>query len=208
MELISIHNEGRKPFDFMHRNQKKIILPGKSMIVPFDLCATLFGDPRIKDVNNDRARHKTYNKVRAQFGFSSGLQSEEDWINMKPNLRFEDVESGEFVNMLMDDPYGQAAVISGTPTAEANDRSAEREQIAQLTGQVAQLTQIIMQMQRDKETEGTSASNVPTSDSAPKMPGEQKQQEETKDAPTLQEVTTDSPTPTKKVAAKKVAAKK
>lgn len=218
MELIRISNKGRRPFDFMHRNQKKIILPGDSMIVPFDLAASLFGDPRTKDMNGDNARKKVYDKVRGHFGFAPGLQSEEEWQAMRPNLTFEDVETGEKVLMLVDDPFNQNAIVSGTEKAEANDRAAERSQMEQLMAQVATLTQTIANMQQEASTPGNSSSNTPTDDSAPPQAASLEEQlgnavsesELTPGDDTPPEVPSDDapPTPVKKTAAKKTAAKK
>ena len=212
-DFVKLVNDDTKPFDFHQNNAKRVIEPGEDVIVPWNIAATLFGDPNIPEVPPVNERSRMYEKIRARHNFSQGLMTEDDWDGLKPNVKVFDIESNSEVIMLIDDPAGEymGTFTPSKAPSKRDDVDAMQRQIAALTQQVERLVNTQVASPSEAATSGTSSSATPTADG----PGIDPVFDlPTEDAPQsvpvgeIEEATEDGPRPAKKAAAKKAAARK
>lgn len=164
-DFVRITNVDHKPFDFHQSNQKRILPPGGDAIIPWHLAAALFGNPSLLNVPPMNDRQTQYQKVRSLYGFSQGLRTEEDWLDMKPYVVVTDLETSEEITMLMDDPEGKLLHKAPAPPTAANDVMALQQQIASLQ---AQMQAFISQATGPQEAAaGTTTSPTATTDAPP-----------------------------------------
>lgn len=135
-QFVKLVNENPTPFDFHHKNKKKIIPPYGDAVVPWDLACTLFGDPYLLDDGKNNDRTRVAKQVKGNFGFMSGMMTAEEWEVTRPHVAVYDLENGERIYMLLEDPEG----LHSLPDQAEVDNS---DQLAFLTRQVAQLTAAI-----------------------------------------------------------------
>lgn len=221
-DFVKLVNNGDKPFDFQQNNQKRIIESGEDVIVPWNIAATLFGDPNIPDIPPVNERSRMYAKLRARYNFGAGLMSDDDWDRKKPNVKVFDLETNSEIIMLLDDPKGEhmGTFTPSKAPSKQTDVDAMQRQIAALTAQVERL--VNQQVASPSEASGSGTSNSPTvTADGPGQDAPGSDIDPVFDLPTatdddpqatpvgeIEEATEDGPRPAKKVAAKKVAAKK
>ena len=134
-------NNDPTPFDFHMNNVKQRILPGADRIVPWDIAATLFGDPRL--VNDGRNQHRTValKRARGNFNYMLGIESDEEFEARRPKIEVYDTENNERIYMLIEDPEGEMAGTSLIQTSNETENEMMRRQIARMESQIAMLTQ-------------------------------------------------------------------
>lgn len=178
-DFVRLTNNGRKPFDFHQNNVKQIIPPGGDKIVPWSMATSLFGNPGVINVPPENARRSIFNKVRARLNYQLGLMTDEQWDEVKPNVVVTDLDSGERVYMILDDPEGEhLADATPVPTNAQSDVQLLQNQVAALTAQIGQLINAQMAAPADAAS-GTTQSATAVTDS----PG----------APITPEATSDNP---------------
>ena len=226
-DFVKLVNESTKPFDFHQSNARRIIDPGEDVIVPWNIAVTLFGHPNLTDVPPANERTKMYEKIRSRHNYSAGLMTESEWENVRPRIAVYDLERDTEVIMLIDDPEGNHMHTAPDLTASGKKQDADAlmRQIATLTRQVEKLIagsqtgpQEAAQgntasptavedgpgtKQRDAPVGIDDAFNIPTADDTPVTADEPQSVTVGEDAPP-----SSNTAPAKKIAAKKVAAKK
>lgn len=233
-DFVKLVNKGQQPFDFHQNNAKRVIEPGGDVIVPWNIAATLFGDPNIPDIPPVNERTRMYGKIRARHNFSNGLMTESDWEDLKPDIGVYDIENNGEIIMLIDDPEGNhmGGFTPSPAPSKQNDVEALQRQIAALTAQVERVVGQQNAAPTPPAESGTSTSPTATADgpgvrgSTPDTPADNTPAdntpadidpvfdiatEDTAQATPVGEIehaTEDTPKPAKKVAAKKVASKK
>jgi hypothetical protein len=159
MQFVRLVNKDSRPFDF-HQNQvKRILGPGDEAMVPWDIATSLFGDPYAVDTTNDQSRTRALKQSRGQFGYQLGGMTEEEWQEIRPKIEVYDVESGERIYMVLEDPQG----VHGLPGAPAEvdglanaNLSTIEAQLAATQRQVELLTAILLKTQADEAPQGQS----------------------------------------------------
>lgn len=163
LEYVKMVNVGTKPFDFHQNNQRRVIQPGADTIVPWGLVVTLFGHPNVPNTPPRNERDKLYAKIRGRFNFQLGFMTEDDWEAIRPKVEFYDVESGNRIYTVFDDPYmehGRQELMREEPTT----MDALNARIAELTNLVNTLvTERVAQA--SAPAQGGTQSPTPTTDS-------------------------------------------
>lgn len=167
MQFVRLVNQDHRPFDFHQMNKKRILQPGDEVMVPWDIATTLFGDPSTTDTPLDQARTRVHKQARGQFGYEDGGMTNEEWEAKRPKIEVYDVETGQRIYMVIEDPDG--AKFSGVPAPDelATNAAGLQDQIARLERQVQQLVQL--QLQNAPASQPQGASPLPSQD-APEVP--------------------------------------
>lgn len=140
-QFVKFTNEGDRPFDFHHQNKKRVIGPGEDAIVPWDLACSLFGDPYTLDDGKKNDRQRTIKSVRGNFGYQSGMMTEDEWDAIRPHVAVYDLETQSRIYMILEDPDGLKS-LPDVEVIEANDQVAYlQRQLAQVQATLATLTQ-------------------------------------------------------------------
>lgn len=139
MQFVRMVNVGDTPYDFHQHSKKRVIEPGEEAMVPWDTATSLFGDPFTTDSVLDGARTRAFKQVRGIHNFSLGNMTEEQWEAIRPKIEVYDIESGNRVYMVIEDPEG----IKGNDIPVATNAQQNQDfllnQLASLQAQVAQL---------------------------------------------------------------------
>lgn len=116
MQFVRLVNKGEQDFDFHQSNQKRILPPGAEVMVPWDLACSLFGDPTTVDSPTDQARARSLKQSRGLFNYEMGKMTAEEWEERRPKVEVYDVETGNRVYMVLEDPDGvHAGNVPGGP---------------------------------------------------------------------------------------------
>ncbi len=156
MQFVRLVNKDKRSFDFHQSNQKRIIPKGGELMVPWDVAVSLFGDPSSVDTSRDGARTRAWKQSRGQFGYMDGGMTLEEWETIRPKIEVYDVETGDRIFMVIEDPEGIR--VDGNPSmAQASIDTADlKEAIAQQQKQIELLTTMLMQQQQATAPQGQS----------------------------------------------------
>lgn len=113
MQFVKLVNTGSAPYDFHMRQQKRVIPPGGDVMVPWDVATSLFGDPFTTDTNTDQARQRAWTQSATLHNYHVGGMTEDEWQAIRPSVEVYDVETGNRVYMVLEDPSGTQ--IAGEP---------------------------------------------------------------------------------------------
>jgi hypothetical protein len=158
MQFVRLVNKDKRPFDFHQSNQKRVLKPGAEVMVPWDVATSLFGDPASVDTTTDQARTRALKQSRGQYGYVLGGMTTEEWEDLRPKVEVYDVESGDRIYMVLEDPDGTR--YGGTTPALSADSLTSRaleDQVATLTKQLETMMQILTQQQANTPPDGQSA---------------------------------------------------
>ena len=154
MDLIRIHNRGTELL-VLNGNERFEILPGADRIVRFDIAASWFGDPRLRNDTRDQIRSQVYSQVQYMWGWAEGLVREDGqtWEDLCPKVDCFDMD-GEPVKFIIHDPDGNepwtgAAIVD--PSTQ--DSGVLNAQIKQMQDQIAQLTTLLTARADETPTE-------------------------------------------------------
>jgi hypothetical protein len=153
-ELIEVRNVGDEPV-VLRGNTKYEIAPGGRRILPFDVAAAWFGDPRLQNIGKDKMRALAFDQVQYAWGFTNGMKYPvftedgklvrfKEWDDFRPTVECFDVETGERVPFIIDDPEGEMAF--GGPALidpATQDVRALTDMIAQMQQQMASMQQLL-----------------------------------------------------------------
>lgn len=158
MQFVRLVNKDKRPFDFHQSNQKRIIPPGGEIMVPWDIATSLFGDPAATDSTTDPSRTRAWKQSRGQFGYVLGGMTQEEWEEIRPKVEVYDVETGDRIYMVIEDPEG-LLVNGGTPLVSEStiQNAALEQQIALMQKQVEALTNMLMNQNAETTPRGQSA---------------------------------------------------
>lgn len=159
MQFVRLVNQDNRPFDFHQQQKKRILQPGDEVMVPWDTATSLFGDPYAVDTPTDQGRTRVLKQSRGQFGYQTGGMTEDQWQAIRPKIEVYDVETGERIYMVIEDPEGHMG-LPGAPadvTGVVNPAmDAIQEQLAATQRQVELLTQILLKQQSETAPQGQS----------------------------------------------------
>lgn len=170
MRFVRLVNKDSRPFDFHENQNKRLLGPGDECMVPWDLATSLFGDPFSVDTATDQARTRALKQSRGLFGYELGNMTEEEWDAKRPKIEVYDVETGERVYMVLDDPLGHRPPgVSPTdvPGVTNGTISALEAQLAATNAQVELLTKLLLAQQGETSPQGQAAI---VSEDAPDQP--------------------------------------
>lgn len=168
MQFVRLVNKGDSDFDFHQSNQKRILPSGAEIMVPWDLACSLFGDPTTVDTPQDQARTRALKQSRGLYGYEMGNMTNEEWEAKRPHVETYDVETGNRVYMVLEDPDGKyAGNLPGGPDmgnlTQLNVGALEAI-IANQQRQMDQMQKMLLHLVSDKSVEGQS---VVASDDGP-----------------------------------------
>jgi len=121
-EFVRIVNVGDRPFDFHHNNVKKRIPPGLEMAVPWALATSLFGDPFAVNLPKKPDRTDSIRRARMNFNYELGMESIESFHARIPKFEVYDMETGQRIYMLLEDPEGEHRGDYVSPDYDSTDR--------------------------------------------------------------------------------------
>lgn len=133
-DFVRVTNDDTKPFIYHFNNEKKVIPPGRDMMMPWSLACSLFGDPFLTDRPKKPDRTDALRRARGNFNYELGIETMEAFMERIPKLRLYDMETMQQMHMLLFDPEGQMHAEYKAPDYEATDP------VALLTSQVQALT--------------------------------------------------------------------
>lgn len=166
MQFVRLVNKDHRTFDFHQNNKKRYIQPGEDVMVPWDVATSLFGDPFTTDTPTDQARTRAWSQSSGMHGYIVGGMTNEEWEAHRPKIEVWDIESGERVFMVMEDPEGQKASGFRPRTASESNESFLLSEINGLKQQLSVLVgALTAQAQGDAVPEGQGP--FPSSDTAP-----------------------------------------
>ena len=120
MQFVRLVNKGTIPYDF-HMNQvKRIIPPGGDAMVPWHVATSLFGDPFTTDTTTDQARQRAWTQSAIAHNYHVGGMTEEEWQSIRPQIETYDVETGNRVYMVLEDPSGTQITGQGPTSTEVD----------------------------------------------------------------------------------------
>lgn len=137
-QFVKIANADVRPFDFHHRNIKRIVKPGADTIVPWDLAVTLLGDPFLVDEPRNPARTLGLKHARSVWGYMDGMETMEEFDARRLHLEVWDIETSpnQRIHMLVEDPDGMM-------TGDYAPDNGEQDQMSMLMQRMAVMQQMI-----------------------------------------------------------------
>ena len=161
MQFVRLVNQGDSVFDFHQSNQKRILSPGAEIMVPWDLACSLFGDPATVDTPTDQARTRSLKQSRGLFNYEMGKMTAEEWEERRPKVEVYDVETGNRVYMVIEDPDGKyAGNVPGGPdmgSLTSLNQGALEAIIAQQQKQMDAMQGMLKHLVGLQDTEGQAA---------------------------------------------------
>lgn len=168
-DFVRVKNIETRKFDFHNNNVKKIIPAGKEMVMPWGLAATLFGDPYLADAPKKPDRTDALARARGNFNFELGMETLETFDDRRHHVEVYDMESGQRIFMLIDDPEGEHTVEYINPEDDSGDQMMVlQRQVEQLT---AQLGILIEQRTNEPMTPMPTGQSVTVSEDGPMQTG-------------------------------------
>lgn len=133
--LVRVTNQGDKPFRDGYDNKQYTILPGKTVVVPWEAVTTWLGDPRLTN-DPDRARFdRDDERARVLVRLGIHIDSEappqtedERIVSNAPKLLVQDID-GETIVMLAADPTGESVLPAKFTRGDADDLRAELDRL-------------------------------------------------------------------------------
>ncbi len=174
MDLLTIKNTSTMKPLVLNGNERVVIEPGDSRIVPFAFAAAWFGDPRAKNEGKERGRQNLYESTRRLWGFEAGFDTEETWTMLKaPQFQCFDTNTNDRVFMLIEDPDGEHD-YNGEPIFDSSNANVDAltAQIAAMQTQMAALMQMVATQQGNTETAATAAEQTALATVATPAPGD------------------------------------
>lgn len=156
MQFVRLVNRDNRPFDFHQSNKKRILQPGQEAMVPWDIATSLFGDPAAIDTTTDQARTRVWKQSRGQFGYQSGSMTMEEWEELRPKVEVYDVETGERIYMVIEDPEGNLYGPNRVMSNDTINAGALEAQLAHMQKQVDTLTQLLLAQNAQTAPQGQS----------------------------------------------------
>ena len=158
MQFVRLVNKDKRPFDFHQSNQKRILKPGAEVMVPWDVATSLFGDPASVDTTTDQARTRAWKQSRGQYGYVTGGMTQDEWEELRPKVEVYDVESGDRIIMVIEDPDGtNSGHATPQMSADSLTTRALEDQVAVLSRQLEQVMGLLTQQQANTPPDGQSA---------------------------------------------------
>jgi len=161
MQFVRLVNKGEQDFDFHQSNQKRILPSGAEIMVPWDLACSLFGDPATVDTPTDQARTRSLKQSRGLFNYEMGNMSTEEWEARRPKVEVYDVETGNRVYMVIEDPDGKyAGNVPGGPDMGSLTNlnvGALEAVIAKQQQQLDAMQSLLIHLVGQQDTEGQAA---------------------------------------------------
>jgi hypothetical protein len=162
MQIVRIDNKGNEPLVLINNGDKYTIPFNGSKMVPFECAASAFGDPRARDTGRDRGRSDTYDHIRACWNFYLGFDDAGTWEQKRPKFEAYDVNTGDRVWFVIDDPKGDQTFNAEVVVAETlvnTDRVLLTSQLKELQEQVAVLAAALAANQ-DRDPAGFKAPEI------------------------------------------------
>lgn len=133
--LVRVTNEGDRPFSDGYASVKYTILPGKTVVVPWEAATLWLGDPRLVD-EEDRAlfpRTEEVGRVLVRNGLHLDPEGPpqtdpERLVERAPKLKVADID-GEVIVMLAGDPTGETALPAKFTRGDADDLRGELDRL-------------------------------------------------------------------------------
>jgi len=167
--VVRVVNKGDTDFEGQYDRNRYPVAAGSEGIIPWDAACLWLGDPRLRDVGNQKERLEEYRRLTSKFG----VYDEHDRFDgARPQLEVYRL-NGQRVKMLAEDPFGAPVDVFGDSDGEVD-----------LQTQVSQLQAMVNDLQErtgdktlpdvsgvsadadedgDEELPTDSASNYPTS---------------------------------------------
>jgi hypothetical protein len=142
-QFVRLVNADNRPFDYHYRNVKHIISALGDTVVPWDCACSLFGDPTLVNTPKNPERLRVYKQVRGLYNYEDGIDTAESWDYRRPHIEVYDLETGERIYMILEDPEG----LQGNPDMAAKSSN----DVEYLTRQIAQLSAVVMQLQTQQQ---------------------------------------------------------
>lgn len=188
MQFVRLVNKGDTPYDFHMQQRKRVIEPGQDAMVPWDVACSLFGDPFVMDSPTDMARQRAWKQSATAHNWHEGAKPNEygpefnqTWDDIKPKVEVYDVETGNRVYMVLEDPDGSQTLgnVEDNDTINSNVLMGlirqQQEQIANLTllittgGQVVQGQQVVTSQDAGPVNEQGTPVNPPEGEPDPSL---------------------------------------
>lgn len=133
--LVRVTNEGDKPFRDGYDNKQYTILPGKTVVVPWEAVSLWLGDPRLTN-DPDRAqfdRDDERARVLVRLGIHIDSEAppqtdDERIVSNAPKLVVQDID-GETIIMLAQDPTGETVLPAKFTRGDADDLRGELDRL-------------------------------------------------------------------------------
>lgn len=144
MELVKLTNVGKTEILF-NGNEKVVLKAGATKIVPWEFACNWLGDPALS--GDDRALR--YGYARLTWGYADGLDTAEDWEAKRPSVEVSDLETGDQIHMVLDDPTGQISFngFGGLMAVDTDDTAILRAQLAESKARMDRLEALLMAQQ-------------------------------------------------------------
>lgn len=168
MQIVKIINTGSTPVSF-NGNERVILPPGDSRLVPWEFAASWLGDPNV----DPRDRVYAYGLTRLSWGYAAGLDTAESWEDKRPKVEVYDTDTPDAdgnptrVFMLLDDPDG-TRLGEFSPAGDVNldaDVNLLRKMVADQAAQMARMEALIASRLGEVEIEPATATALSTADS-------------------------------------------
>ncbi|MGI9609650.1 MAG: hypothetical protein ACR2NL_05085 [Acidimicrobiia bacterium] len=158
--VVYAENAMTRPFKGKYANQWYSIGPGETKLVPYHAMVLWAGDPRSVDKAQMHEKYRTheYNRLRKKYG----IYENSDRVGELPQIVYTDVESGERLITVIDNPEQPASGLStGNVTADLQSQVSNLE---------AQLRALIRQKDVDEAADESEAALAPAEADTPEVP--------------------------------------
>lgn len=174
MQLVNVTNKGKQPL-VLNGNERIVLQPNKTTVIPFATACGWFGDPRARNVGKEKTRADIYRQVQQLWGFVEGIAYHDDegnlqtWEDRKPEIEATD-QDGNPIIFVMDDPLGERALDGEIVDPSSQSADQLRSQVAQLEEQLAKAMALISQVtdQQVQTNERLDAAEAHSSTELPK----------------------------------------
>jgi len=129
--VVRVVNKGDTDFEGQYDRNRYPVAAGSESIVPWDAACLWLGDPRLRDVGNQKERLEEYRRLTSKFG----VYDEHDRFDgARPQLEVYRL-NGQRVKMLAEDPFGAPVDVFGDTDGEVDLQT----QVSQLQAMVNEL---------------------------------------------------------------------
>lgn len=138
-QYVRLVNKDTKPFQFfLPGGHERIIAPGGDAMVPWGTACSWLGDPTLIDMPKDPQRTRCHSQVRGYYGYQVGIETTAEWEARRPHVEVYDVETGDRVYMIIEDPEGKITQNLDLD-ASMGEQEVMQRQIALLTQRLNEL---------------------------------------------------------------------
>jgi len=139
-DFVRVTNSDTDKFIYHASNVRKILPPGKDVMMPWDLACSLFGDPFLTDAPKKPDRTDAIRRCRGNFNYELGMETMDHFMDRIPKLQVHDMETGQELFMLLWDAEGERLEEYVSPSAESTDAvTLLQQQVQALTTQIGLL---------------------------------------------------------------------